>query len=91
MCIRDRYTGTRDDAFVLRYFDIQTDYDAVLQTFCGDPVLMRAAKLSHGIRILRQEPWEALCSFIISQNNNIPRIGKIIRTLRETYGEKRCG
>lgn len=84
-----RYTGTRDDdAFVLRYFDIQTDYDAVLQTFCGDPVLMRAAKLSHGIRILRQEPWEALCSFIISQNNNIPRIGKIIRTLSETYGEK---
>ena len=40
-----------------------------------------------GIRILRQEPWEALCSFIISQNNNIPRIKKIIRTLSEKYGE----
>ena len=41
-----------------------------------------------GIRILRQERWEALCSFIISQNNNIPRIKKIIRALSERCGEE---
>ena len=42
----------------------------------------------YGIRILKQEPWEALCSFIISQNNNIPRIMGIIDRLCSTYGDK---
>ena len=41
-----------------------------------------------GIRILRQDGWEALCSFIISQNNNIPRIKKIIENMSKTFGEK---
>ncbi len=46
-----------------------------------------AAETGRGIRILRQDPWEALCSFIISQNNNIPRIKKIISAMSEKYGE----
>ena len=52
----------------------------------GDTIFS-AMERAGGIRILRQEPWEALCSFIISQNNNIPRIKKIIRALSEKYGE----
>ena len=44
-----------------------------------------------GIRILKQEPWETLCSFIISQNNNIPRIKGIISRLCENFGEKTKG
>jgi len=40
-----------------------------------------------GIRILRQDPWEALCSFIISQNNNIPRIKGIVARLCEHFGD----
>ena len=48
----------------------------------------KAAKMSEGIRILSQEKWETLCSFIISQNNNIPRIKKIIAAMSEKYGEK---
>ena len=83
-----RYSGKRDDAFVFRYFDLETDYAAIARSFMSDPVLARASKLARGIRILRQEPWETLCSFIISQNNNIPRIKKIIRTLSEAYGEQ---
>ena len=47
-----------------------------------------ATEYSNGIRILRQEPWEALCSFIISQNNNIPRIKKIISELCLKYGKE---
>ncbi|MBQ7352615.1 MAG: DNA-3-methyladenine glycosylase 2 family protein [Clostridia bacterium] len=43
-----------------------------------------------GIRILKQDKWEALCSFIISQNNNIPRIKKIISSLCKKYGESVC-
>ena len=48
--------------------------------------LRRAADLGEGIAILRQEPWEALLSFIISQNNNIPRIRKIIKSISVEYG-----
>ena len=74
------------------YFDLDTDYDAIkteLVELC--PALKCAADSISGIRILRQEPWEALCSFIISQNNNIPRIKGIISRLCEGWGEKHDG
>ena len=75
------------------FFDLGTDYSKI-----GDelsylhPILKEAYINCSGIRILKQEPWETLCSFIISQNNNIPRIKKIIKALCELYGEKtKCG
>ena len=46
-----------------------------------------ATEYADGIRLLNQEPYECLLSFIISQNNNIPRIKKIIRAMAETYGK----
>ncbi len=52
-----------------------------------DTVMPRAMECGEGIRILRQDPWEAVCSFIVSQNNNIPRIKKIIAAMSEAYGE----
>lgn len=70
------------------YFDLDTDYAAIRQELAVmDPVLGKACAYAGGIRILRQEPWEALCSFIISQNNNIPRIKGIIQRLCQTLGE----
>jgi len=54
----------------------------------GCAVMTHALEVARGIRILRQDPWEALCSFIISQNNNIPRIKKIISALSASFGEK---
>lgn len=69
------------------YFDLGRDYGAVKRRLSADPVLAKAAEYSPGIRILRQEPWETLCSFIISQNNNIPRIKGIISRLCENFGE----
>lgn len=69
------------------YFDLDRDYEAVIEAVSQDPVLKRAAGFAGGIRILRQDPWEALCSFIISQNNNIPRIKGIISRLCEGFGE----
>ena len=51
-------------------------------------VLCEAAKYAPGIRILRQEPYQALCTFIISQNNNIKRIKGIVQRLCEYFGEK---
>lgn len=71
------------------YFDLGTDYDKIRKELSTlHPVLKEAQQYAPGIRILRQEPWEALCSFIISQNNNIPRIKGIINRLCENFGDK---
>ncbi|MCI8386941.1 MAG: DNA-3-methyladenine glycosylase 2 family protein [Clostridiales bacterium] len=77
------------------YLSLDEDYTAVradiaerFNTACGhiDMVMPEAMKYGEGIRILRQEPWEAVCSFIVSQNNNIPRIKKIISDMSRVYG-----
>lgn len=85
------HSNKRDfEEFWTDYFDLKRDYGAIIKDFSADATLKAAATAASGIRILRQEPWEALCSFIISQNNNIPRIKGIIRRLCENFGEK-CG
>lgn len=70
------------------YFDIKRDYSKIIKTVSSDNTLRLASEFGSGIRVLNQEPWEALCSFIISQNNNIPRIKGIIERLCENFGEK---
>lgn len=70
-----------------RYFDLDRDYDALSAAFCNDETLRTAYTFSRGIRILSQDPWETLCSFILSQNNNIPRIMGIVDRLCENFGE----
>ena len=70
------------------YFDFGRDYTAILKSFESDSLLKETAKHYGVIRILNQEPWEALCSFIISSCNNIPRIKSIIEKLCVNFGEK---
>lgn len=71
------------------YFDLDFDYAAVRGELSElSEVLKSAAGYAPGIRILKQDSWEALCSFIISQNNNIPRIKGIIKRLCENFGDK---
>ncbi len=75
------------DSFWREYFDMGSDYDKKRARLCTlSPVLRQAVEFAPGIRILRQDPWEALCSFIISQNNHIPRIKGIIQRLCESFG-----
>ncbi len=70
------------------YFDLDTDYVSLRADLASKhPVLREAAKFAPGIHILRQEPFEALVSFIISQNNNIKRIEGIVDRLCENFGE----
>ncbi len=69
------------------YFDLGRDYDSVRNALSGDAALRRAVAFAPGLRILRQEPWEALCSFLFSQNNNIPRIRGIVERLCREFGE----
>lgn len=69
------------------YFDSETDYNAIIEQFSVDETLKKASESNRGLRILRQEPFETLISFIISQNNNIPRIRGIIERLCGEFGE----
>ena len=69
------------------YFDLDTDYGAIIKSISSNAILKEAAAYGPGIRILKQDPWEALCSFILSQNNNITRIKGIIERLCENFGE----
>ncbi len=78
-----------DEGLWSDYFDLDLDYSIIKSELSSlSAVLKEAAEYAPGIRILRQEPWEALCSFIISQNNNIPRIKGIIKRMCECFGEK---
>ena len=73
-------TGSDPD-FWEEYLDLREDYDGWKTTFSADRTLSAAIEKCGGIRILRQQPWETVISFIISANNNIPRIRGIIDRL----------
>ncbi len=83
------YTS-KEDFYSLwyNYFDLGANYQEICELIAKDPVLNTALSYGKGIRVLSQEPFETLCSFIISQNNNIPRIKGIIERLCENFGEK---
>lgn len=77
------------ELFWRRYFDLETDYGRIKeQVSQRDPYLRQAVELGWGIRILRQDLWEMIITFIISQQNHISRIKRCIRLLCERYGEK---
>ena len=69
------------------YFDLGRDYDEVDRVLERDAVLRGIIPYSKGIRILNQQPFETVVSFIISASNNIPRIKKIIATLCDNFGK----
>ena len=72
--------STKEDFFSIwhSYFDFDTDYEKIKAALENDKIVKEAIKSGYGIRILRQEIFETVISFIISQNNNIPRIKLII-------------
>ncbi len=76
---------------LVHYLGLDLDYKKIREDIISatnEPYIKSSALCGKGIRLLRQEKWEALCSFIISQNNNIPRIKKLISSLCERCGEK---
>ena len=82
-------SGTPDDydAVWRSYLDLDRDYESVRRALCVDDYMTRCAQFGSGIRILKQDKWEALCTFILSQCNNIPRIKQIVERLCRLYGE----
>lgn len=79
------------ESYWKKFFALDTDYeklrDDIANRFGSDSTLMKAMNFGSGIRILRQDTWETLCSFILSQNNNIPRICALVQRLSKTYGK----
>lgn len=84
-CNHDEYKRIWND-----YFDLDYDYGRIVDGLKAgsDEFLREAATYGSGIRILRQEPFEMLISFIISQNKNIPSIKTCIERISEVYGNK---
>ena len=70
------------------YFDLGTDYSAIKKTLSADKYLKESLNYGNGIRILNQDLWECILSFIISANNNIPRIQGIVEKLCKRFGDK---
>lgn len=83
-CSRDEFLDFWQD-----YFDLSTDYTAIRRSVDPADAYLNAA-VSHGcgIRILRQELWETILSFLISQNNNISRIQNSLEALCARYGDE---
>lgn len=87
------FNSTQDDFENIwkNYLALDVDYREIerdISSHSGSDALDAAIEWGRGIRILRQESWEAICSFIISQNNNIPRIKKIIEQMSRELGEE---
>ena len=69
------------------YFDLNKDYVKICDTLKQDSLIAPTVDEYYGIRILNQDSWEALCSFVISQQNNIKRIKGIVDRLCTAYGD----
>ncbi len=80
--------ATRDVDYFLHYFAFDTDYAELNKRLSAFDELKVAAEAARGVRLLRQDPFEMIISFIISANNNIPRIKKIISAICAAAGKK---
>ena len=77
------------EKLVIDYFDLNRNYEEIKTSLSKvDEYLENSIKYGSGIRILNQDLWETIISFIISANNNIPRIKGIINRLSYKYGNK---
>lgn len=82
------YGKDMSDHEIFEYFDLKRDYESILEVLSlTDRHLSEAIKYGKGIRILKQAPFETLISFIISSNNNIPKIKMTVEALCETLGK----
>ena len=77
-----------DPDYFAGYFDLSADYRAIRGELQDKPFMREAVEYGRGIRILRQQPFETLMSFIVSANNHIPRIKGILNRICERIGEE---
>jgi N-glycosylase/DNA lyase len=81
------YSGTTAPA-IRHYLALDEDLPAILSSIDRDATIRTAIEACRGLRILRQDPWEILISFICATNTNIPRIRKMIASLARCFGKR---
>lgn len=80
---------THIEEVITKYFDLERNYEEIKEVLSKIDESMRISiEYGKGIRLLNQDLWEMIISFIISANNNIPRIKKIINNISENYGKE---
>lgn len=80
--------STLNKKAIAEYFGLNEDLPKILKAIDVDKNIHKAVTKFHGLRILNQEPWECLASYILSINNNIPRIKVLIERLSENFGRR---
>ncbi|MGG7178837.1 DNA-3-methyladenine glycosylase family protein [Clostridium paraputrificum] len=84
-----RILNTNEEDFKniwLDYFDLERDYNEIKKGLANDEILTKSVEYGYGIRLLNQEPFEILISFIVSARNSIPSIMKTIKKISERWG-----
>jgi len=84
------YNTTQEDFnnIWLRYFDLSRDYSIIKEELSKDPLLKQSIEFGYGVRVLNQDPFEMLLSFIISARNNIPSIKKTVNKISTKWGKE---
>ena len=86
--LQEMYTVLVEDKQVKEYFDLEVNYGEIKEELSKDELLRKSVEFGYGIRILNQDPFEMLISFIISARNSIPSIMKTIKKISERWGDK---
>lgn len=78
--------GTSDKDMILDYFRSDDDLDVIYEEISQDPVIAKGVSRFHGLRILRQDPWECTATYLLATNANVKRIGKMVDNVCVTFG-----
>jgi N-glycosylase/DNA lyase len=71
---------------VIRFLGLDQDFDSILQAITVDSFMEEVTKHVRGLRLLRQDPWHCLCSYILSANNRVDRIDMLVKEIARQYG-----
>ena len=77
-----------DEEFIIHFFSLDENLSKILKEINKDEYIKKSIDKYRGLRILRQDPWECLISFICSTASNIPRIKSKLKALSESFGKK---
>jgi N-glycosylase/DNA lyase len=82
------FDGQAGRSEIVRYFNLNIDYKNIIKSIAKDALIKKAIRKYYGLRIIKQDPFECLISYIFSSQNNIPRINKMVNELSKRFGKK---
>jgi N-glycosylase/DNA lyase len=82
------YGGGAGRGDIIKYFNLNADYKKIIKSISRDALIKKAVRKYYGLRIIKQDPFECLITYILSSQNNIPRINKMVNELSRRFGKK---